>query len=173
MGCILAMHAQHVHAATNSMPPSNRLHAIIALSRTVRMSKPLHAHLRQRLQWLFVDVRQAAGQAKPAQLHAPVFIQQDVGGLQVTVDDFLAVEVLHRHYEIACKVVHGRLWQPHILPEQRHEVAADAILQDEPQVVGGLIPAPGSTPGIRDELHSGASWLLPTCVCRFRSGRGR
>jgi hypothetical protein len=61
-------------------------------------------HWRQVCHWALADVTQAPGQAKPTQLQPPVLIQQDVGGLEVAVDDGGGVEVLqslqrrsHRH----------------------------------------------------------------------------
>lgn len=43
-----------------------------------------------------VDVSQAARQPEAAQLDAPILVQQDVGGLEVAVDNGMAVQVLQR-----------------------------------------------------------------------------
>jgi hypothetical protein len=37
--------------------------------------------------------------------------------------------------------VYAAFWQPHILAQQGHQVPTHTVLQDEPQVVGGLVPA--------------------------------
>lgn len=52
------------------------------------------------------------------------------------------MQVLQGHQEVPADVVDGGLGQPHVLPQQREQVAPHAILQNEPQVVAGLIPAP-------------------------------
>lgn len=48
---------------------------------------------------------------------------------------------LQGHHQVPSKVVDGALRQPHVLAQQRHEVATHAVLEDEPQVVGRLVPA--------------------------------
>ena len=51
-------------------------------------------HLRQCGEGGLIDVREAAREAEATQLEASVLIQEDVGGLQVGVDDGVGVQVL-------------------------------------------------------------------------------
>ena len=48
---------------------------------------------------------------------------------------------LQRDGQVAAKVVGAGLRQPDVLLQERPQVAADAVFQDEPQVVGRLVPA--------------------------------
>ncbi len=47
----------------------------------------------------------------------------------------LVVAVLQRGHQAARKVVDRRLRQPPVLLQQRMQVATDAVLQDQPQVL--------------------------------------
>ena len=44
-------------------------------------------------------------------------------------------------HQVPCQVVDRGLRKAHVLAQQRHEVSPHAVLQDEPQVVAGLVPA--------------------------------
>jgi hypothetical protein len=86
------------------------------------------------------------------------------------------VEVLQRHHHVARKVVDRRLGQPHVGAQQAHQVAADAVLQDQPQVVGGLVPWAGGAVGCAFACASGrAGAALRRRLLRARGlpARGR
>ena len=88
-----------------------------------------------------IDLAQAAREAKARELDAPVFVQQDVAGLQVAVDGAPAVQELQRGGHVPAKVVDGGLGQPDVGAQQRHQVPPHAVLQHQPQMLGCLVPA--------------------------------
>jgi hypothetical protein len=125
----------------------------------------VRAHRLQLAQRHAVDRVKLARDAEAAELDIPVLVHHDVARLQVAVYDAARVQELQRGEQVAAKVVDGRFREALVGGEQRLEVAADAVLEDEPQVVVRLVPA------VRKAARSGVSgrmvmqgWRIVRCV---------
>lgn len=129
----------------------------------------MHMTYQSLLQQVLVDVCKLEGEAKAAQLDAAVLIQQDVGGLEVAEDNRARMQVLQGHEQIASYVMNGGLWESHILPQQRQKISPDTVLQDQPQVVAGLIPA-RQISSFAQAFCYGSSQLCAACLHVFQLG---
>lgn len=135
---------QHARTADRLTRYNHIYKALLGCARGGSRFVPLQAaapYRWQRRARRLVDIAQLARQAEAAQLDAAVLVQQHVAGLEVAVHNGVVVQVLQRNDQVAAKVVDAAFRQPHVLAQQADEVAAHAVLQDEPQVVGGLVPS--------------------------------
>ena len=124
----------------HSAPLGGERRALVRSLRVVSAANRLLDDVRQRRQLARVD---GLAQPKVAELHVPVRAQQQVVGLDVAVDEVVAVDRLQRHNrlcDVEPRLLLGQRVAPH---QQRHHVAAGQILHHQIQKLLVLAEAGG------------------------------
>jgi len=89
---------------------------------------------------LRVQVADLDGLAEVSQLEVAVFVEDDVGRLEVAEDDAVLVQLDQRADHVHRELAQRDLRQDLVLDHQRQQVAPRTVLLDHPDVVAGLIP---------------------------------
>eukprot|EP00601_Ochromonadales_sp_CCMP2298_P001239 CAMPEP_0173176526 /NCGR_PEP_ID=MMETSP1141-20130122/4501_1 /TAXON_ID=483371 /ORGANISM="non described non described, Strain CCMP2298" /LENGTH=89 /DNA_ID=CAMNT_0014098859 /DNA_START=543 /DNA_END=812 /DNA_ORIENTATION=- len=74
------------------------------------------------------------------QLQDAVLVYEEVARPDVAVDQAQAVYVLERGDDVEAEDAHGGFGQVAVLQHEGLQIRASAVLQDEPEVVAGLVP---------------------------------
>ena len=106
--------------------------ARLRMGRGTLLGRALHTDAR--------EVRHLLGEAEVTELQLAVLVHENVGGLQVAENDALRMQIAQPFQHLVCKLLHSIFRQLLVLLEQALQVSADAVLQDDPEVIAGLVP---------------------------------